>query len=77
MHLQGIVCTVQGSIEGQRVVCMVWQIMHSVKGSMEGSLYLHGRVYTQHSVQGSMDHWRGETLAGGTTYLMAPTSHQQ
>ena len=42
-------------------------------------------MHSMHSVQlgsgtstTSMDHWRGETLAGGATYLMAgATSHQQ
>ena len=41
--------------------------------SMEGSLHLQSMqsMHSVHSVQGGMDQWRGESLAGGTTYLMA------
>ena len=35
------------------------------------SMHIACRVCTLHSVQGGMDQWRGESLAGGTTYLMA------
>ena len=78
LPLKGTVCNVhsrQGSMDlhGNTVwnctVCrVVWRVVCTYRAQ-----YAQCAVCTC-----SMDHWRGETLAGGATYLMAgATSHQQ